>query len=166
MDNQLIIKGYKETADFLKTKNIKLADGNIQSDIVGPIPLIIGADYYGRFVGKAQIKHGVQTLSTAGGKLLIGPLLNSKMQSNEIADQVFVTPLQSTFVARIGTQIAPNEVPDIIEEGNIPIHKLWDLDTIGINPEAPNIEDQMTQEYYNNTVEYKDNQYWVRLPGN
>ena len=164
MNNELTIKGYKETADFLKAKNIKLADENIQSDIVGPIPLIIGADYYGRFVGKAQIMHGVQTLSTAGGKLLMGPLLNNNTQSNDIADPVFVTPLQSTFVARIGTQIAPNEVSDVIDEGNIPIHKLWDLDTIGINPEAPNIEDQMTQEYYNNTVEYKDNQYWVRLP--
>ena len=165
MDTKLTIKGYKETADFLKSNNIKLADENIQSDTVGPIPLIIGADYYSRFVGKAQIKHGVQTLNTAGGKLLIGPLLyKDNKQSNKIADPVFVTSLQSTLVARIGTQIAPNEISDIIEEGNIPIHKLWDLDTIGINPEAPNIEDQMTQEYYNNTVEYKDNQYWVRLP--
>ena len=165
MDTNLTIKGYKETADFLKTNNIKLADENIQSDTVGPIPLIIGADYYGRFVGKPQVKHGVQMLNTAGGKLLIGPLLyKDNKQTNKIADPVFVTSLQTTLVARIGTQIAPNEISDIIEEGNIPIHKLWDLDTIGINPEAPNVEDQMTQEYYNNTVEYKDNQYWVRLP--
>ena len=46
MDNKLTIKGYKETTDFLKANNIKLADENIQSDVVGPIPLIIGADYY------------------------------------------------------------------------------------------------------------------------
>ena len=165
MDTNLTIKGYKETADFLKANNIKLADENIQSDTVGPIPLIIGADYYGRFVGKPQIKHGVQMLNTAGGKLLIGPLLyKDNKQTNKIADPVFVTSLQTTLVARIGTQIAPNEISDIIEEGNIPIHKLWDLDTIGINPEAPNVEDQMTQEYYNSTVDYKDNQYWVRLP--
>ena len=165
METKLTIKGYKETADFLKSKNIKLADENIQSDTVGPIPLIIGADYYCRFIGKPQVQHGVQMLNTAGGKLLIGPLLYKGGQTaDETADPVFVTPLQSILVARIGAQITPKELPDIIEEGNIPIHKLWDLDTIGINPEAPNIEDQMTQEYYNNTVEYKDDQYWVRLP--
>ena len=164
MDTKIIIKGYKDTADLLKSKNIKLANENIQSDTVGPIPLIIGADYYGKFIGRTQVKHGVQLLTTAGGKIIIGPLPNQCGQQITEVDPVFVTPLQSILVARIGTQLSPHELPDIIDEANIPIHKLWDLDTIGINPKAPNIEDQTTQEYYNNTVEYKNNQYWVRLP--
>ena len=165
LDTKLTIKGYKETAEFLKTKDIKLADNNIISDTVGPIPLIIGADYFAKFVSRIITKYDVQMLNTAGGKLLIGSLPCKGVYSvTEVADPVFVTPLQSILVARIGAQITPNEIPDIIDEGNIPIHKIWDLDTVGINPEAPNIEDQMTQNYYDSTVEYKDNQYWVRLP--
>ena len=165
MESDLTIKGYKETAEHLTAHNIKLANSHITSDTVGPIPLIIGADYYGRFIGKSQVMHGVHLLSTAGGKVMVGPLLNKVgPPSPEIADPVFVTPLQSIMVARIGAQITPHELPDIIKEGNVPIHKLWDLETIGINPEAPNIEDEITQTYYNNTVEYKDGQYWVRLP--
>ena len=165
MNARVYVKGYKETAEFLKAKNIRLADDNIQSDIIGPIPLIIGTDYYTRFVGKAQSKYGVGLLNTAGGKLIIGPLPNQNgITLNEQATPVFVTPPQPLLVARIGTQIIPNEIPDIIEEGNIPIHKLWDLETIGIIPEAPNIEDKMAQDYYDQTVEYKDNQYWVNLP--
>lgn len=49
MNTNLTIKGYKETGDFLRTKAIKLGDQNITSDKVGPIQLIIGSDYYGKF---------------------------------------------------------------------------------------------------------------------
>ena len=165
MENTLTIKGYKETAEFLLANNIKLANDQITSDTVGPIPLIIGADYYGRFIGKPQVSHGVQLLNTAGGKVMVGPLLNrDNPPKGEKPNPVYVTPLQSIMVARIGAQLTPNELPDIIDEGTVPIHRLWDLETIGINPEAPNVEDEIAQRYYNNTVEYKDNQYWVRLP--
>ncbi len=75
-----------------------------------------------------------------------------------------MTPIQPLLVANIGVQIIPNEVPDIIEERNEPIHKLWDLDTMGINLNAPNVKEQMIQDYFNKTVEYKDNQYWIRIP--
>lgn len=51
---------------------------------------------------------------------------------NEIADPMFVTPLQPIVVARIGAQITPNELPDLRDEGHIPIHKLWDQYTVGI----------------------------------
>ena len=60
MDTTLTMKGYKETSEFLRSKNIKLANENILSDTVGPIPLIIGADYFSKFVGRSQMKHGVQ----------------------------------------------------------------------------------------------------------
>ncbi len=39
------------------------------------------------------------------------------------------------------------------------ISKLWDLDTMGIYPNAPNVKEQMPQDYFNKTVEYKENNY-------
>lgn len=63
MDTNLIIKGYKETAGFLKWKNIELTDENIQFDTVCHISL--------NFAGRTEIKHGVQMLNTAEGKLII-----------------------------------------------------------------------------------------------
>lgn len=57
MDTKLTIKGYKEAADFLKLRNIKLSDENIQSDTIGLITLIIGADYLGIFVGSTSVKY-------------------------------------------------------------------------------------------------------------
>ncbi len=42
---------------------------------MGPIQIIIGSDYYGKFEGKTFKKYGVQILTTAGGKLMVGPLL-------------------------------------------------------------------------------------------
>lgn len=58
---------------------------------------------------------------------------------------MFVTPVQFIFAARLGAQITPDKLPDIIDEENIPIHKLWPLDTVRIDPKDQN-EDQMTQE--------------------
>ncbi len=75
-----------------------------------------------------------------------------------------MTPIQSLLVAHIGPQITINERLEIIEERNEPIHKLWDKYTMGINPNVPNVKEQMTQVYFNKRVEYKENQYWIRLP--
>ncbi len=76
MNTNLTIKDYKGTADYLKIKAIKLADENIiTSDEVGPIQLIVDSDYYGKFIGKTLKKYGVQMLTTAGGNLIVGPLL-------------------------------------------------------------------------------------------
>lgn len=60
--------------------------------------------------------------------------------------------------------MTPDELSDIIDEGTIAIHKLWDLDALGITPEDPKVENQITQEYFKNTVKYNDNQHWVILP--
>lgn len=46
----------------------------------------------------------------------------------------------------------------------VPIHKLWDLDTTGITPDEPVPDDCLTYNFYVETVAYDDDQYWVRLP--
>ncbi len=57
MNTNPIIKSYKETTDFLKTKAVKLADHTVISYEVGPIQLIIGSDNYGKFVGETLGKN-------------------------------------------------------------------------------------------------------------
>ena len=44
-----------------------------------------------------------------------------------------------------------------------PIHKLWDLDSIGINACAPTPQDEDAYQNYLDTVEYTD-RYYTRLP--
>ncbi|XP_069179037.1 uncharacterized protein [Procambarus clarkii] len=49
------------------------------------------------------------------------------------------------------------------EELHLPVHKLWNLATLGIVPEQPSL-DGWTYKQYLDSVVYRDNQYWVRLP--
>ncbi|XP_069189943.1 uncharacterized protein [Procambarus clarkii] len=44
------------------------------------------------------------------------------------------------------------------------VHKLWDLATLSIVPEQPSPDDDWTYKQYQDSVVYRDNQYWVRLP--
>ena len=54
----------------------------------------------------------------------------------------------------------PKEESELFK--NVP--KLWELETIGIDPKASKPEDDLTYEKYLQSVQYDNNQYWVRLP--
>lgn len=51
-----------------------------------------------------------------------------------------------------------------IEDGVEPVHKLWELDSIGINVNEESPDDSFTQEQYLRDVKFESGQYWVRLP--
>ena len=165
MDIKIVTKGLKKTADFLLSKGVKLADENIDTDVIGPIQLIVGADYYGRFLHKVTKKFGVQVLTSSGGKVIMGslPFSNSIDPNSNLVEPVFVTPMQ-TLVARIGAEVVPFQIGEILGENTEPVHKLWDLDTIGINSNEPPPEDRITHKHYLETVKYENGQYWVSLP--
>ena len=167
MNTRIVNKGLKETAEFLKQKGVKLAH-DIQSDTIGPIQLIIGSDYYGRYLRRLVVKHGIQLITSTGGHLIMGnlpkPTYTHNTNNNVERGSVFMTPAQSLMIARIGAEMVPNQIAEILEEEQEPVHKLWDLDTIGIDASNPIPEDILTQNHFLNTVEYKDGQYWVGLP--
>ncbi|XP_069166805.1 uncharacterized protein [Procambarus clarkii] len=50
------------------------------------------------------------------------------------------------------------------DELDPPVHKQWDLATLGIVPEQPSPDDDWTYKQYLDSVICRDNQYWVRLP--
>ena len=44
------------------------------------------------------------------------------------------------------------------------ISNLWKMDSIGIKPEQVTHEEAFVLENYKKTVQYHDDQYWVKLP--
>ena len=68
-------------------------------------------------------------------------------------------------MARITADSNPiQSVSDEIENACTPVHKLWDLDTIGIDATAPYTQDAETYQQYLQTITKQSNQYFVRLP--
>ena len=49
-------------------------------------------------------------------------------------------------------------------EFNREVPKLWELDTIGIDPKTSKPDDDLTYKKYLQTVQHDSSQYWVRLP--
>ena len=63
----------------------------------------------------------------------MGTLPSLDHNQNRNGDKsVYVTPAQSLMVARIGSEMVPTQIEEILEENHEPVHKLWELDTIGI----------------------------------
>lgn len=51
---------------------------------------------------------------------------------------------------------------EILKENSESIHKLWDLDTVGISSNDPTPKDQITCKLYLETVKYEGGQHWCR----
>ena len=148
--------GIHKVYQMLEDKGIKLAD-EISSDSISEIELMIGCEYFADFVGGVTRFEGVDLFETPGGCIPFGkiPLQFSK-DSNSINTNV--------VVCRVTANQSPLHINELIEENNEPVHKLWELESVGINPTAPSIEDDRVYRNYVKSVEYRDGQYFVRLP--
>ena len=58
------------------------------------------------------------------------------------------------MVCRITASYSGNCLPDLIEENTEPVHKLWTLDTIGIDPDAVNKDDVIAYNNYIDSVQF------------
>jgi len=48
------------------------------------------------------------------------------------------------LVMRVGTQILTNKTQELVEEAIEPVHKLWELDAVGIKEQEVSYEDTAT----------------------
>ena len=72
--------------------------------------------------------------------------------------------VQSVVVLRVGALILPRERLELVVDELEPVHKLWELDGIGIKEDDINCEEHTAMENFLLTVRYDQGQYWVRLP--
>ena len=129
-----------------------LADDYITSDTIQAIGLTIESDYYSDFVSNLTVTCGFNLCKTPGGHMIYGPIPPSGSYA-----------LQHIGLHRLTTNLAPLD-RTVGDQEEPHIHKLWDLKTVGIVPDKPSPEDNLTYDQYLQTVTYGEGQYWVRLP--
>ena len=144
------VPGLSATYKKLKRKGIRLADHNIIQDLITDIGLTVGADYYADYVHGIVKKHGICLCKTSGGYMIFGPLQQKELLAASTESCNTVT---ANFVV---------SVP--IEDEVTNVSKLWELDVVGINPNAKKPEDKFAYETYLNSVVYDNHPYWARLP--
>ena len=146
------VPGLKEAAHKLIQAGVRLADDDMSSDTTQAIGLTIGSDYYSDFVSNLTVKCGFNPCETPGGHMIYGPIPPS---GSYVSQHIGLHRL-TTNLAPLDRTVGDQEEPHI--------HKLWDLETVGIVPDKPSPEDNLTYDQYLQTVTYGEGQYWVRLP--
>ena len=122
--------------------------------MVENIEILVGMDHYFKFV-RGQTRHkGVNLLKTAGGLIIAGSI-PQKFRTNvdEVSQNI-------TLVARVHISPITSEEIESLHQAKT----MWDLENIGITPETNTPEEEWVLDEFKQTVQYKNQQYWVKLP--
>jgi len=160
LPTHIYTKGLTKVVKHLQECQIPIADPQISDDTVGPVDILMGADYYQNFIHPLTIqREGVYLLQSPVGHLVTGTI-----PAGYLEDVSGPTTVETVSIMRVTDELNPLQLDSHIEEQLHPVAKLWELDTIGIDVTKPAPDDSRSYEQYLDTVEYKDGQYWVRLP--
>jgi len=155
--------GIANAAQMLRDKGITLADPEITSDTIGNFSMLIGNDHWHMFVTSIESEGGVALLKCAGGYMISGNIPSKFVTTKFVSTAtVMVARLAVTYPAVILSET----LTDPVEAGGdvIPLHRLWDLESIGITHESYTPEESSAYENYQQSVQFENAQYWVKMP--
>ena len=165
LPTQIQTVGLTKAVQTLQAKGIAIADPHIEGDTVGPVDILIGSDQYFKFVAdRTVVREGIHLMKTAAGHSLTGLIPTTYLPSAEATQAVATSSENVVVVMKVTHMEDPLPRSKVVTEPEIPVHRLWDLDVIGVDTtKAPPDETKSYQDYLD-TVQYRDNQYWVKLP--
>ena len=143
--------GISSVSKSLRHKGVKLADRHLHSDDVDSIRLLIGVDYFHKFIHSQSRTMGINVFSTSGGALLFGP-----MPQWVCNNQFDLVGEQSVFCARVCVTEAGSETHSVSD--------LWNLDAVGIKQVEYSPEEKVTVQQLEQSIHKTGNQYVVSLP--
>ena len=156
LPDEIPVVGLSRVVEYMKEKGLKMADPSIKGDILNNIGILMGSDYSLEFIRQVVTVDNIHLLETSAGHALVGRL------PKEIAQPQ--TSVSSVLVANINVKHSPilsNDGPSDLEKF---VPQLWELESIGIQQESYTPEEASAYAAYHKSVEYHDNQYWVKLP--
>ncbi|KAK3894099.1 hypothetical protein Pcinc_002118 [Petrolisthes cinctipes] len=161
----IVVPGLSEVLRDLSSKGFQIAKSKVENDRVGNIDLLIGCDYYYDFISNHTISHeGIHLLKSPAGYIITGKLPDCYLSlTNVNQESLNITP-ESVLVMKITDHIEQLQGLDPHLEDESELHKLWDLDSIGIDATKPIPDDSVSYQAYLDTVKYEDGQYWIKLP--
>ncbi|XP_076044801.1 uncharacterized protein LOC143027401 [Oratosquilla oratoria] len=160
MPKQITTPGSLTTANKLEQLGIRLADKDIHSDVIDIIQLLIGADFIGRFLYGTTTMNKVDLMQYPGEHLIYGIIPDHSDETPTSCSVNLLTPQ----VSEPSLLIEPRTICDAVVTDCNPIHKLWDLDVMAINPNQESPNDVKAFKHCEGTVKYEEGKYWVELP--
>ncbi|XP_068215916.1 uncharacterized protein [Palaemon carinicauda] len=163
MPEPIITPGLCDTMKDLDKIGYHLADRDIKSDRIDNIKMLIGADFLGNYLSGMRQVNNVDLLESPGGYLVYGLI------PHRGTDHIHCN---SALVARVSVELGenapllvdPRTISSAVVDDTLPVHKLWDLDVVGIIPSQVSQSDVETISKYETTVLHRNGRYWVELP--
>ena len=141
--------GLSQLVKSLIREGHRMADPQVGDTIKDE--LIIGADYLGKLVGQVKRLNGINVLCSPGGYVVF-----RKMP--------FIGKMKSTALKSIQmNRLALNPIVES-EIESPPVHKLWDLDCIGITKSSIASVDEAIVRDFNESIVKTPDKYLVDLP--
>ena len=151
VDTDIVTPGLRAITKQMYQQGLKLADYNIRSDIVSDIQVVIGADYFGKFVTGLRKYSGMDAFISSGGIMPFGPLPKwTAKYGSSIANAT--TNVHYAICARVS----------VTEDDTI--HKLWEFDQVGLQTESLTPCEASAKELVTTSIEQIDGHYQVMLP--
>ncbi|XP_068206198.1 uncharacterized protein [Palaemon carinicauda] len=162
MPEPIITPGLCDTMRDLDKIGYHLADRDIKSDKIDSIKMLIGADFLGNYLSGMRQVNNVDLLESPGGYLIYGLI------PHRGTDHIHCN---SALVARVSVELGENApflvdlrtIGSAVVDDTLPMHKLWDLDVVGIIPSQVSPSDVETISKYETTVLHRNGRYWVEL---
>ena len=160
----IVTPGLFATVQELTKMGYNLADKHIDSDVVENVQIMIGSDFFGRYLSGMTTIGNVDLYESPGGYLIYGIIPHFVCKEPISCAQALVCRV-TTLNSEITSDITePYTACGGVVDEVLPVHKLWDLDVIGINPSKESPENFDSKVHFESTVKYDDGRYWVELP--
>ena len=140
--------------EYPHLRGLSLADNPSMVDSDMEVDVLIGADYYWKFItGKIKRggKPGPVAVLTRLGWVLSGPVIQGNQKTLSCS-----VNLNATHVLRIDAEAAVTDPADNLHSQ---LQKLWDLETLGIRD-----NDHSTEYKFMEDINFNGTQYEIKLP--
>lgn len=151
VDTEVKTPGLRSITKQMYQQGLKLADNNIRSDTLSDIQVVIGTDYFCKFVIGLRTYLGMNAFVSSGGIMPFGPLpkWTSKYDSSVVHA---TTNVQYALCARVS----------VTEDDTI--NKLWEFDQVGLQTESLTPSEASAKNLVTTSIERVEGHYQVMLP--
>ncbi|XP_068225252.1 uncharacterized protein [Palaemon carinicauda] len=163
MPEPIITPGLCDTMRDLDKIGYHLADRDIKSDRIDNIKMLIGADFLGNYLSGMRQVNNVDLLESPGGYLIYG-LIPHRGTDHIHCNIALVARVSVELGESAPLLVDPRTISSAVVDDTLPVHKLWDLDVVGIIPSQVSPSDVETISKYETTVLHRNGRYWVELP--
>ncbi|XP_068223542.1 uncharacterized protein [Palaemon carinicauda] len=163
MPEPIITPGLCDTMRYLDKIGYHLADRDIKSDKIDNIKMLIGADFLGNYLSDMRQVNNVDLLESPGGYLIYG-LIPHRGMDHIHCNSALVAGVSVELGENAPLLVDPRTISSAVVDDTLPVHKLWDLDVVGIIPSQVSPSDVETISKYETTVLHRNGRYWGELP--